>query len=186
MAAEAEQGRSGGATIAPDTRWMTYREAAEFLGMKEESARRRAQREGWPRQLGNDGRTRVGVPGDAAPSDHGSSGVTDAGDDHPGETAALREALTRERERADRAEARADRAEGHATAERARADTAEREREAARIAEATAVGEGRALRERAERAEAERAATLTELEAWTAGGPLARAMRALLYKRGRP
>jgi hypothetical protein len=85
---------------------MTYQEAADFLGVKVESARRRAQRDGWPRQSGNDGRTRVGIPGDIA-AGSGASGATDAGDDHPhpGEVEALREALVRERERADRAEA---------------------------------------------------------------------------------
>ena len=107
MDGEARGARPPGATIAPETRWMTYREMADFLGMKEESARRRAQREGWPRQLGNDGRTRVGVPGDAIVLEAALPGATNGGDDHPGEVAALREALARERERADRAEAAA-------------------------------------------------------------------------------
>ncbi len=53
------------ANVTADTRWMTYQEMADHLGMKVESARRRAQREGWPRLPGNDGKTRVGVPGDA-------------------------------------------------------------------------------------------------------------------------
>jgi len=103
-----------------------------------------------------------------------------------GEATALREALARERERADRAEERT-------AAERARAETAEREREAARVAEAAAAGEGRALREGLTRerearqaAEAGREAYRAELEAWTAGGPLLRALRVLLWKRGRP
>src|SRR5215212_3835807 len=122
MVGNAGKGRPTGASITPDTRWMTYREMAEFLGMKEESARRRAQREGWPRQLGNDGRTRVGVPGDAIAPDLAQAGAADGGDDHPGQTAALREALARGRERADRAEARADRAEAAAAAARVLAD----------------------------------------------------------------
>src|SRR5215212_79735 len=107
MVGNAGKGRPTGASITPDTRWMTYREMADFLGVKEESARRRAQREGWPRQLGNDGRTRVGVPGDAAPDEPAPPGATDGGDHHLGEVAALREALDRERERADRTEAAA-------------------------------------------------------------------------------
>jgi len=121
MGDEAEEGRSKGVIIAHDTRWMTYQEAADFLGMKVESARRRAQREGWPRQLGNDGRTRVGIPGDIA-AGSGASGATDTGDDHPhpGEMEALREALARERERADRAEALA------AAAEQGQAEARER------------------------------------------------------------
>lgn len=37
----------------PDTRWMTYRELADFLGVEGESSRRRAQRVRWPRRPGN-------------------------------------------------------------------------------------------------------------------------------------
>ena len=87
--------RPSRATVTPDTHWMTYQEMAEHLGMKVESARRRAQREGWPRLPGNDGRARVGVPGDAVRED--LSKTTDGGDGHPGEVATLREALIWER-----------------------------------------------------------------------------------------
>jgi len=108
---------------------------------------------------------------------------------------------------------RAERAEAVAIAERARAAQAEREREAARIAAAAAEAEGKALREalaremrRLEQAEADRQAAETqrdvvrairdaalaerdaargELADWTAGGPIARAWRALIYRRGR-
>ena len=116
--------------------------------------RRRAQRERWPRQLGNDGRTRVGVPGDAAPVESGSAGATDEGDDHPGEAAALREALARERERADRAEAaaaampelreRLGRAEGETAALR---EQVKAERDRATAAEAGMEGLREALAE---------------------------------------
>ena len=41
-------------------------------------------------------------------------------------------------------------------------------------------------RERADRLERERDAAQAELAEWTAGGPLARAWRALAYRRGRP
>ncbi len=98
--------RPGGADVTPDTRWMTYQEMADRLGMKVESARRRAQREGWPRLPGNDGHTRVGVPGDAI-AQRNAPDATDGGDNHAGALAALREALSRERDRADRAEAAA-------------------------------------------------------------------------------
>jgi hypothetical protein len=56
----------GGGDVTPNTRWMTYKELADFLGVEEESARRRAQRAHWPRRRGNDRdkKTRVGVPGD--------------------------------------------------------------------------------------------------------------------------
>jgi flagellar biosynthesis/type III secretory pathway protein FliH len=56
-----------------------------------------------------------------------------------GEATALREALGRERDRADRAEAEAD-------AERTRAAQAEREREAAKVATASAEGRAEGLR----------------------------------------
>ena len=178
MAEDLGEGRSRGATVTPDMRWMTYREMARFLDMKEESARRRAQREGWPRQLGNDGRTRVGVPGDAAPADTGQSGAIDGGDDYPGEVAALRDALARERDRADRAETaaalvpelreRVGRAEGEAVALHGQLLT-ERDRAARQVREA----------------EAARDAAKSELAEWTTGGPLARAWRGFLNRRGR-
>ena len=81
-----------------------YQEMADHLGMTLESARRRAQREGWTRLPGNDGKARVGIPGDAA-AQGDASGPAGRSDDRPVEVAALREALARERERADRAEA---------------------------------------------------------------------------------
>lgn len=46
-------------------RWMTYAEAAAALGMTPDSIRARARREHWRKQLGNDGRAQVLVPGDA-------------------------------------------------------------------------------------------------------------------------
>jgi hypothetical protein len=195
---------AGGAVVA------TYREIAEHFGLSNaEKGRQKAKRSAWPAEPQNHPAdpVRVRVPQEAwegAPLSReraararmrgaplgvseGEGAQPPSWPDEPpslikaleGEAAILREALARERERADRAEERAG-------AERARADTAEREREAARIAEAAAAGEGRALRERAERAEAERETARAELEAWMAGGPLARAMRALFFRRGRP
>jgi hypothetical protein len=87
--------RPGGAEVTPDTRWMTYQEMADRLGTKVESARRRAQREGWPRLPGNDGHTRVGVPG-AAIARGSTADAADGGDDLAGALPALREALSRE------------------------------------------------------------------------------------------
>ena len=48
----------------PDSelRWLTYEEAAELLGVKADSVRRRASSKKWPRRLGNDGLSRVGIP----------------------------------------------------------------------------------------------------------------------------
>lgn len=44
--------------------WMTYAEAAEHLGIKPDSVRRRAASRKWPRRQGNDGLARVCIPPD--------------------------------------------------------------------------------------------------------------------------
>jgi hypothetical protein len=49
-----------------------------------------------------------------------------------------------------------------------------------------AEGEAVAVREEARRLQAERDAAWAEVEAWTRGGPLARAWRAFLNRRARP
>jgi hypothetical protein len=46
---------------------LTYRELAERLGVKPESARKTAQRKRWHRTTGNDGTTRIHVPLEALP-----------------------------------------------------------------------------------------------------------------------
>lgn len=45
-----------------DTKWMTYAELAEVLGIGGDSARNLVRRKRWPRQTGNDGLARIGVP----------------------------------------------------------------------------------------------------------------------------
>lgn len=51
-----------------DTKWLTYRELAEALGIAHDSARRLANRNKlWPRQIGNDGMARIGVPVERLP-----------------------------------------------------------------------------------------------------------------------
>lgn len=45
--------------------WLTYQEAADRLGIKPESVKKRAARRHWQRTNGNDGRTRVLVPSDS-------------------------------------------------------------------------------------------------------------------------
>jgi hypothetical protein len=45
-----------------DTKWMTYAELAEALGIGADSARNLVRRKRWSRQTGNDGLARVGVP----------------------------------------------------------------------------------------------------------------------------
>jgi hypothetical protein len=49
--------------------WLTYDEAAERLGIKPDSVRRRAAARKWPRRLGNDGRARIRIPDEAIPPD---------------------------------------------------------------------------------------------------------------------
>jgi hypothetical protein len=143
--------------MPPDTRWLTYAEAARLLGISEESIKRRVIRRGWARRPGNDGRVRIAVPIDVLPDpdadpDKGPDGSGDAsGHASPDslisalerEAALLREALGRERElagqNADLRE-RLARTEGemaalHQRAERDAIRTAEVERRAA-VAEA--------------------------------------------------
>lgn len=54
-----------GPDIRADARWMTYEEAGRVLGIDSDSVARRARRSKWPRQPGNDGKTRVAIPPDA-------------------------------------------------------------------------------------------------------------------------
>jgi hypothetical protein len=57
-------GSAPGANPAMSTRWLSYRELAAALGIKTGSARQLVKRHRWPRQLGNDGHTRIAVPED--------------------------------------------------------------------------------------------------------------------------
>jgi molecular chaperone GrpE (heat shock protein) len=49
-------------------KWMNYVDAAQALGMSPEGVRQRARREQWRRQLGNDKKALILVPGDASRS----------------------------------------------------------------------------------------------------------------------
>lgn len=55
-------------TFDPDAIWLTYDEAAERLGIKADSVRRRAAARKWPKRQGNDGKARVGIPPDVIPA----------------------------------------------------------------------------------------------------------------------
>jgi multidrug resistance efflux pump len=174
-------------------------EAAERTGLTVEAIRQRIKRGRLEAVKGNDGLLRVrltsadlesfanrSTTGHPAPTATGQASDDDrlanalqAAAAAQGEAVALREAMGRERERADKAE-------GQAASERAKADKAEAEREAARIATARAEGEAAALRGQVQAAEAARDGARAELADWTAGGPLGRAWRALIYRRGRP
>ena len=48
--------------------WLTYDEAAQALGIKADSVRRRAAARKWPKRPGNDRTVRVGIPRDAIPA----------------------------------------------------------------------------------------------------------------------
>lgn len=65
--------------------WITYKEAAERLGIKPDSVKKRALRRRWPRTLGNDGRTRIQMPDDDRPADI----PTDITPDIPADSPAL-------------------------------------------------------------------------------------------------
>jgi len=146
-------------------RWLTYDEAGRVLGIDAASVARRARRMRWRRQPGNDARTLVAVPLDAIPDTAADMPAPDAvpstGPDVPrdvredttylvraleGEVAALRDALTRERGRADQAEAEAREARQAEAAARERAARAEGARDALQVA----MGAAEAARQDAE------------------------------------
>jgi hypothetical protein len=191
--------------MSRDTVSLTYEELAERLGIDTQSARRRALRSHWLRTKGNDGRARVSVPATVLPNVGATNAtplpvVLTTNLPPAALVAATPESLSHLlsqvaevgelRERLGRMEAERDTARGEAAAERTRAERGEAERETARIATARAEGEAAALRDSVARevearraAEAEREATRQALAEWEAGGPLARAWRAFLYRR---
>ncbi|PDS61266.1 hypothetical protein CO653_34150 [Rhizobium anhuiense] len=103
-----------------DTEMMTYRELADRLGVKLESARKTVRRKGWRRVDGNDGTIRIAVPVEALPVPADSPTV-DAGDS-PSDSLPVVDVAILE-ERIEGLKALAD-------AERRRADAAEADRDA--------------------------------------------------------
>lgn len=87
------------------TEWHTYREAADLLGIKPQSVKKRAIRRHWPRMTGNDGLARIQLPDEALPPVPGpvpadipgdmSLPADDTGERLRAELAATREALAR-------------------------------------------------------------------------------------------
>lgn len=190
----------------------TLAEASELTGISTEALRLRIKRGKLSAERGNDGQPRVRIT-EAERQDFArllarrQSTLTRQeptlirqGANNDNVVNVLEAAAAALHERAARAEAERNAARAEAAAERERADKAveranraEAEREAARIAAARAEGETVALRlqvqaerERVQAAEAARDGARTELADWTAGGPLGRAWRALIYRRGRP
>lgn len=64
--------------MADDHIWLTYDEAAERLGVKPASVRRRAAARKWPKRQGNDRRARVGIPKDVIDAAISRDDATDA------------------------------------------------------------------------------------------------------------
>lgn len=62
-----------GIEMNDDVRMMTYAEAAEILGVKLDSVKRRARNRRWKRETGNDGLTRIAVPVSVLPDTSGDS-----------------------------------------------------------------------------------------------------------------
>lgn len=107
------------------TESLTYRELADRLGVKLESARKTVQRKRWQRVTANDGSVRILVPVDALPQSQDMS--RDEGGDSPSDspTPSIQELEVRieglkalvesERRRADAAEADRDAWRAHAS-----------------------------------------------------------------------
>ena len=138
----------------------TYQQAAEALGIEAEAVRARLRRGALRRRpLTNDRRPTVLLS--------------------PAEIATIRASVrTQPAESAPDSVGRPDRRDRRIAA-------LEAERDAARIAAAAAEGEVKVRQEAEVRERQAREAAERELAAWTAGGPLARAWRALAYRRGR-
>lgn len=98
-----------------DTISLTYRELAERLGVKPESARKMVRRKRWQRGSGNDGAVRIAVPVDVLPQsrDDAPDSLRDSPSPYVRELETriegLRMLLQAESRRADAAEADRDR-----------------------------------------------------------------------------
>lgn len=105
-----------------DTLALTYKELADRLGVKPESARKLVQRKRWHRVTGNAGTVRIHVPIEALPAPGDSPSDTGTNPVHAQialletEIAGLRELVQSERRRAD--DAVADRDAWRAMAQR--------------------------------------------------------------------
>lgn len=155
-------------------RALTYKELAQEFGLSPEAARKRVHRLRWRIMPWNDGKARVLVPVGAKlrPAAHPPARPA-------GQPAGDREEVLAEvRRRAETAEARVRQLEEELSGQRERAAQAEGDAKATR--EALAYERGQVATERAARQAVE-----AELADWTAGGPLARAWRGFLYRRGR-
>jgi DNA repair exonuclease SbcCD ATPase subunit len=183
-------------------RWLTYAEAGRLLGTKDDSIRRRAMRVGWKRRQGNDGRALVAVPLDVLADVSGDKSDPDKGLDIRGDIAGnrlsdLREALARReaevealrglvaRLEADKATMAAEAQEARQTADKRAVELAEVRERAGRAEAEREAADRRAQELSAQRDQAAHQveAVRAELAVWREGGPIARAVRAFLYRK---
>lgn len=180
----------------PD-QWMTYQQAGEALGVSPDAVRRHAQRKGWRVQRGNDGKALVLIPATATDERWARAGAQQgarAPAQSPGHVRGVPPELVAElRRRAEGAEARADTAEALARAQagqiaelRQDLGRAEGEAQVLQAAVAHERAQVAAERTRADELQGRLDVVQAELAERDAGGPLARAWRALVYRRGRP
>jgi hypothetical protein len=194
-------------------RWLTYQEAGEVLGMSAEAARQRARRLKWRTQRGNDGKALVLVPEAVAVRPRVRPPVRTAGqtpvqppvqtDDDKALADAIAAFLEVEaRLRADLEALRAHANQADATVARQAVEMVVQAERVGRSEAEAAVARDALARElrRAEQAEAaqktaelqagaalaSRDAMQAELDAWTAGGPLARMWRAFWHRHKAP
>jgi len=78
--------------LSMSTEYLTYRELADRLGIKIDSARKTVQRKRWQRVTGNDGVVRVLVPIDSIPV---SVSPADTAIDNPIDSPTVKELLSR-------------------------------------------------------------------------------------------
>ena len=131
-----------------DGEWLTYRQIADRLGVKVDSAKAKRRRAGWQTTRGNDGQTRIFVPRDAL-SRGDISPPTSTGDNpgNSGKISGLQAEIEGLHDRLARtdahlAEVRADRDWHRQRADQAERDRAEKAERLARI-EAELEGERR-------------------------------------------
>lgn len=92
--------------------WLTYSEAAEKLGIKIDSVKRRARARRWAKRIRNDGIAEVRIPTDAL-AESRQEALTARPEDNPPHEPALSERIIKAETRAAAAEARAEALEQH-------------------------------------------------------------------------
>jgi chromosome segregation ATPase len=137
--------------------WLTYAQAAKRFGMSAEAVRMRAHRLAWRTQRGNDGRTLILVPDDAAIEPRTRSPAQGRSDEHSppqgAEIVRLTTLLAAADARVEKADQRAELAEKRVEQAENRANTADIDRRAADARADAATARADAAEGRADRAE---------------------------------